>query len=78
MCVNYNQPDYQNTWDYARDFADRQHLNLRGSAKLTEKLARDLQIRYSLPDRRGDAAYSSYEICAAQWFALYPQYQPEE
>ena len=78
MCVNYNQPDYQNTWDYARDFADRQHLNLRGSAKLTGKLARDLQIRYSLPDRRGDAAYSSYETCAAQWFALYPQYQPEE
>lgn len=78
MLINYNHPDYQKNWDYARDFADNQHVNIRGSAKLTEKLARDLQIRYALPDRRGEAAYRSYDDCAEQWFALYPNYRPEE
>ena len=78
MCINYNYPEYQKNWDYARDFADNQHLNIRGSAKLTEKLAKDLQIRYGLPDHRGEAAYSSYDACAEQWFSLYPQYRPEE
>lgn len=78
MFINYNHPDNRLTWDYARDFADNQHLNIRSSAKLTEKLARDLTIRYSLPDHRGEAAYSSYDTCAEQWFALYPQYKPEE
>ena len=78
MFINYNHPDYQKSWDYARDFADNQHVNIRGSAKLTEKLARDLQIRYALPDRRGEAAYRSYDDCAEQWFALYPNYRPEE
>ena len=78
MFINYNHPDSKLTWDYTRDFADNQHLNIRGSARLTEKLARDLMIRYNLPDRRGEAAYSSYAACAEQWFALYPQYRPEE
>ena len=78
MCVNYNAPEYQRTWDYARDFADYQHLNIRGSAKLAEKLARDLQLRYSLTDHRGDPAYASYDLCAETWFEKYPQYKPEE
>ena len=77
MFINYNHPDYQLKWDYSRDFADNQHLNLRGSTRLMDKLARDLQIRYALPDRRGEAAYASYDLCAQQWFNLYPEYRPE-
>ncbi len=78
MCVNYNAPEYQRTWDYAKDFADYQHLNVRGSSKLAGKLARDLQIRYGLTDHRGDPAYASYDVCAELWFEKYPQYKPEE
>ena len=77
MFINYNHPDHQLKWDYSRDFADNQHLNLRGSTRLMDKLARDLQIRYNLPDRRGEAAYASYDLCAQQWFNLYPEYRPE-
>ncbi len=78
MCINYNHPDYHKSWDYARDFADAQHMTINGSAKLTEKLAKDLMLRYNLTDHRGDPAYSSYDECAEAWFTLYPDYRPEE
>lgn len=69
--LNYNHPAVNALWDYSADFADWQHLNLHGSAKLTRHLGICLAEDYALPDRRGQSAYMSYEAHASAWLAQY-------
>ena len=78
--INYNMPTLRFGLNFAKDFADWEHLNVRGSITFSRKLGQDLKDRYDLPDHRGDEAYASYETGAAAWFAKLPEFQsaPEE
>ena len=58
-------------WDFTTDFADWQHLNIRGSVKLSEHLGAYLAETYRLPDRRGQDGYASYDLDAEAWFGQY-------
>ena len=73
--INYNDPDLRFGLRYSSDFADWQHLNVKGSSNFSYKLAEDILERFDLPDRRGDAYYESYDICAQLWFEKYPEYK---
>ena len=45
--------------DYATDTCDMgQHLNVYGAEKLSDWFGKELVERFSLPDRRQDAAYA--------------------
>lgn len=70
--INYNDPSLRFGLRYSSDFADWQHLNVKGSVTFSRKLGADLKERYDLPDRRGDARYASYADSAAQWYERYP------
>ena len=76
--VNYNDPDLRYGLRYSTDFADWQHLNVKGSVTFSRKLGEDLTAMYALEDRRGDSAYASYDECAALWYTAYPEYATEE
>ena len=69
--LNYNHPDIVGMWDFTTDFADWQHLNIRGSVKLSTHLGAYLEERYALPDRRGQEGYVSYDTDAAAWYQQY-------
>ena len=56
--------------DPGEDMAEASHLNHRGSAKLSAWLADWLRDKYSLPDRRGEASYESWEQNALRWEQL--------
>ena len=45
----------------ANDFFDNAHLNTRGSRKITQFIAAYIKEHYTIPDRRGDVRYSSWE-----------------
>ena len=75
--VNYNDPDLRVRLAYSSDFADWQHLNVKGSVTFTRRLGSDLKEMYDLPDRRGEEAYATWQLCADEWFAKYPEYLPE-
>ena len=75
--INYNDPELRLRLLYSSDFADWQHLNVKGSATFTRRLGSDLKERYDLPDRRGDQRYESWQNCADEWFAKYPDYKLE-
>ena len=60
---------------YSSDFADWQHLNVKGSVTFSKKLGADLRTGLSIPDRRGDARYASYDACAQTWFEKYPFFE---
>ena len=66
--IDYNFQALDIGLDYSLDFADWQHLNVRGSMKMSMKLGQDLKERYNLADHRGDPAYASYDECAGIWF----------
>lgn len=70
--INYNDPQVRFGLRYSSDFADWQHLNVKGSITFTRKLAADLKMLYDLPDRRNDPLYASYDACARRWFEQYP------
>ena len=72
--INYNDPSLRFGLRYSSDFADWQHLNVKGSIKFTRKLGSDLKALFDLPDRRGDAYYASYDECAEQWYEKYPTF----
>ena len=76
--INYNDPDLRFGLRYSTDFADWQHLNVKGSVTFSRRLGADLMERFSLTDRRGDPAYASYDECAGKWFASYPEYAGKE
>ncbi len=75
--VNYNDPNLRLRLAYSSDFADWQHLNVKGSVKFTRRLGEDLKAKYDLPDRRGDERFVSYDLCAQDWYAKYPDHIPE-
>ena len=66
--VDYNDYSLNVNLDYFTDFADWQHLNVKGSMKFSIRLGRDLVGSYNLPDRRGDPAYDSYRVCTQNWY----------
>lgn len=72
--INYNAPNVRYGLRYTSDFADWQHLNVKGSMTFTRKLAEDLRLILDLPDHRGEEAYASYDRCAEQWYAQYPSF----
>lgn len=72
--INYNDPDLKFGLRYSSDFADWQHLNVKGSMTFSRKLGEDLLELYDLPDRRGEEAYASYENCAQEWYEKYPTF----
>ena len=73
--VNYNDPNLRFGLRYSSDFADWQHLNVKGSVTFSKKLVADLRTGLSVPDRRGDARYASYDACAQTWFEKYPFFE---
>ncbi len=75
--VNYNDPDLRLKLRYSSDFADWQHLNVKGSVTFSRRLGQDLKAAFDLPDRRGDAAYASWQRCADDWYRKYPDYLPD-
>lgn len=47
--------------DFSNDMADNLHLNRIGNEKFTKYLGSYLQEQYSIPDRRGDTDYASWD-----------------
>ena len=78
--VNYNDPDLRYGLRYTSDFADWQHLNVKGSITFTRKLGADLKewFRDFLPDHRGDPYYASYDECARIWYDIYDTFESAE
>ena len=76
--INYNDPTLKLKLRYSTDFADWQHLNVKGSVTFTRRLGEDLKAQYDLPDRRGQVEYASWQSCADAWYKKYPDYLPEE
>lgn len=66
--INYNDPDLRFGLRYSSDFADWQHLNVKGSQTFSRKLAEDLLERYDLQDHRGEEGYESYDLAAEEWY----------
>lgn len=62
-----NTNDYYSSMgiDYTTCFADETHLNFIGGPLFTKYIADYLNNQYDLPDRRGNAAYASWETDAA-------------
>ena len=75
--VNYNDPDLRVRLAYSSDFADWQHLNVKGSVTFSRRLGSDLKEMYELPDRRGEEAYATWQQCSDDWYAKFPDYRPE-
>ncbi len=73
--INYNDPSLRFGLRYSSDFADWQHLNVKGSMTFSRRLGEDLKEMFDLPDRREDPRYASYETCAEQWYAQYPFFE---
>ena len=73
--INYNDPTLRYGLRYSSDFADWQHLNVKGSVTFSRKLGEDLKNLLNLPDRRGDAKYVSYDECARLWYDKYTQFE---
>ena len=65
--INFNEPTLRSLMNDSYDFADAQHLNIRGSETFTRRLGYEIKKRYDLPDRRGDPAWASYDECLAVW-----------
>ena len=77
-CINYNDPSLRFGLRFSTDFADWQHLNVKGSITFTRKLGEDLQAMYSLEDHRGDAYYASYDTCAEIWAEKYEDFESSD
>ena len=73
--VNYNDPSIRFGLRYSSDFADWQHLNVKGSVTFSRKLGTDLREWFGIPDRRGDPRYESWEECARLWYEKYPTFE---
>ncbi|MBR5345423.1 MAG: hypothetical protein IK127_06320 [Clostridia bacterium] len=76
--INYNDPDMHYGLRYMTDFADWQHLNVRGGIIFTRQLGKDLKTYFDLPDRRGDPKYASYDECAWLWYEKYPTFMSSD
>ena len=76
--INYNDPSLRFGLRFSTDFADWQHLNVKGSITFSRKLGQDLQAKYSLEDHRGDAYYASYDTCAEIWAKKYEDFESSD
>ena len=65
--INFNHPTLRSLMNNAYDFADKQHLNTRGSEVFFRRLGYELKKRFDLPDRRDDPDYASYDACLTVW-----------
>ena len=72
--INYNDPRMRFGLRFSTDFADWQHLNVRGSITFTRNLGKDLKELFDLPDRREDDYYDSYDTCAGIWAEKYADF----
>lgn len=54
--------------NYETDFSDAQHLNYRGNTKLSRFIGDILKNEYSVPDRRGNEKYSSWDTDAEVYY----------
>lgn len=59
--INYNLLVDQIGIDWSTDAAEVSHLNNKGNKKFTTALGTYISENYSIPDRRGDNKYSSWE-----------------
>ena len=73
--INYNDPNVRFGLRYSNDFADWQHLNVKGSVTFSLKLGQDLRDWLNIPDRRGDPKYDSWEECAKTWYEKYTTFE---
>ena len=76
--INYNDPSLRFGLRFSTDFADWQHLNVKGSITFSRKLGEDLREMYSLADHRGDAYYASYDTCAEIWAEKYTDFESSD
>lgn len=53
--------------DFSTDTIDGKHLNGYGAEKFSKYLGKYLKDNYELEDRRGDADYTSWDICSEFW-----------
>ncbi len=61
LFLNYN-PIYRDTgMDYSTDYSDEGHMNYRGSITFSDNVGSYLADNYTLPDRRNDQSYDSWE-----------------
>lgn len=72
--INYNDPEGHYRFRYSSDFADWQHLNTQGSIKLSKLLGAYLEENYDLSDNRGNAKYSTWDLCLSEWLSAWQQY----
>lgn len=59
--INYNEYYQEIGLDFEQDFNDSSHLNYWGSCKFTDYLGSFLASDDSIPDRRGQEGYASWE-----------------
>lgn len=59
--INFNDYCDEIGLDFQKDFNDESHLNYRGSCKFSEYLGDFLTHTLSLPDRRGQEGYESWD-----------------
>lgn len=71
--LNFNNPKGRFGIRYSSDFADWQHLNVKGSMKLSLRIGEYLSAHYDLTDHRGDARYDTWQRCLDEWRAAYPE-----
>lgn len=64
--VRYNKVGIK----FKTDFADENHLNVKGVQKFNLYLGKYIKKHYEISDRRGDAAFVSYEENVKEWKAL--------
>ena len=62
--IDFNKMYDELSIDFSTDMAEKVHLNFSGTKKLTEYLGNYIVINYDIPDHRGDAKYSSWDIDA--------------
>ncbi|MDE7009170.1 MAG: hypothetical protein K2P07_13615 [Lachnospiraceae bacterium] len=61
LFVNFNHMYEKIGLDFLEDFNDESHLNYWGGCKFTDFLGEFLNSYYSLPDRRGQEGYGSWD-----------------
>jgi hypothetical protein len=66
--IDFNIEGTLPTFDWTTDSNDGgDHMNIRGATKISKYLADYLKQNYSLPDRRGNNKYSSWDKCLAEY-----------